>query len=186
MKYAHTQKTPSAELAGRSAEGLISPITKKESTTMVSAAVPTRISLDEHTVIDVDPSVNALEYVEVTFSTRSGGLGEPRSTFGIALTPAEARRLAEALLDGSAPTFGQSPVAEIEEHVSIARKVPGAGKNTIAMSPAKCVKAQREFAKLDRPALAQGTVLDLLHASQKVGISPAALLEQLESEEASR
>lgn len=50
------------------------------------------------------------------------------------------------------------------------------------MSPAKCIKAQQELAKLDLPALAQGTVLDLVQAARRIGISPSELLRQLDTE----
>lgn len=123
MKFSNTtQKTPVAELGGDRDEGLENPTTMKEQEIMtsLSAAVQTRISLDQHTVIDVDPRD---ENVEVTVSSRNE-FGETRSTFGIALTAAEARKLASALLDASAPAFGVAPVEEIEEHAAIARRLP--------------------------------------------------------------
>lgn len=106
---------------------------------MHQSTVPTRIHFDEQTVIDVDPSATPLEFVEVTFSTRSGALGQPRSTYGIALTREEARRLASALLDASAPTVETSTLEELEEHTGVARRL-----RAPAVTPAKAAKAMRE------------------------------------------
>ncbi|MGP5258651.1 hypothetical protein ACTXMW_03365 [Brachybacterium paraconglomeratum] len=128
MKFAHTKKTPSADLAGCRAEGLENPTPMKEQENMSQSTVPTRIQLDEHTVIDVDPRE---EGVEVTFSTRNE-FGQARSTYGIALDADEARKLAAALLDGVAPDFDTADPEEIEEHVEVARRLP-------AMTPAKAV-----------------------------------------------
>lgn len=129
MKPTDTKKTPVAELGGTRDEGLNSPLTKKESTTMIpTAGVSTRLDFDGLSV-DVD-AID--EHVEIT-------TGIPgRTTLGLALTPAEARRLAEALLDASAPAFGETPLAEIEEHARIARK------NTMSVTPAKAAKQMRE------------------------------------------
>ncbi|GAA1485913.1 hypothetical protein [Brachybacterium fresconis] len=122
MTTTTNEKTPSADLAGCRAEGLEStPIKEiKMNSTIVSAAVPTRIQLDEFAVIDVDPRD---ENAEITFSSRNE-FGETRTTFGIALAPEEARKLASALLDASAPDLGSADAEEIEEHVAVARKMP--------------------------------------------------------------
>lgn len=124
MKFSNTtQKTPVAdELGGNRDEGLMNPTPLKEQENMHQSTVPTRLDL-EGLVIDVDPSGAPWDHVEVTFSTRWADQ-EPRSTYGIALTAAEARKLASALLDASAPAFGVAPVEEIEEHAAIARRLP--------------------------------------------------------------
>ncbi|MGP5261223.1 hypothetical protein ACTXMW_16275 [Brachybacterium paraconglomeratum] len=126
MTITSNEKTPVAVLGGLRDEGLENPTPMKEQENMHNPTVPTRIQLDEHTVIDVDPRE---EGVEVTFSTRNE-FGQTRSTYGIALDPDEARTLAAALLDGVAPDFGSTDPEEIEEHVEVARRLP-------AMTPAK-------------------------------------------------
>lgn len=144
MTTTNTKKTPSAELGGTRAEGLENTPNKEMNTTMLPtapAAVSTRIELDEQTTIDVDPSAAPWEHVEITITTRDAVFGEPRTTFGIALTPSEARQLASALLDGCAPAFGVADPQALEEHVAIARRldVP-----TVAMTPAKLAAAMKE------------------------------------------
>lgn len=107
-----TQKTPSADLAGCRAEGQIHPPTKEMN--MHQSTVPTRLDLDGFTT-DVDP---ADENVNLTF-TDTG-----RWVLGITIPRTDARRLATALLDASAPNFGTAHQDELLEHVEIARKVP--------------------------------------------------------------
>ncbi|MGP5050718.1 hypothetical protein [Brachybacterium alimentarium] len=137
MTITGQKKTPSADLAGCRAEGLENPTTMKEqeNMTIVSAAVPTRIELDEAAVIDVDPRG---ENVEVTFSTRDV-FGDARSTFGIAFAPEEALKLASALLDGVAPDFGTADLEEIEEHAAVARRL----QYRDCMSPAKAAQQMK-------------------------------------------
>lgn len=124
MTSAPTQKTPAAVLADERGEGLNSPLTKKESTTMVSApqhaghspaALSTRVDLggDCADILSVSP-----DQIDLTFSFRGDYL------FGMRLTATEARKIASALLDAAAPDFGTSLLEEIEEHVEVARKVP--------------------------------------------------------------
>jgi len=157
MTITTNSKTPVADvLGGDRDEGLNSPTTKKESTTMVSAAVPTRIQLDDQMIIDVEP---VLENVEITISSRDV-FGEARTTYGIALTPEETRKLTSALLDASAPAFGSSPITEIEEHVEIARKVP---------------------VEIPVSELAAGTVTDLLRFAQDHDMRPSEVMPAVET-----
>ncbi|MFI8778787.1 hypothetical protein ACIGH6_17105 [Brachybacterium paraconglomeratum] len=121
-----TEKTPVAVLGGLRDEGLDPTPTKEQD--MHNSTVPTRIQLDEFASVDVDPRD---EGVEVTFST-GNEFGQTRSTYGIALVPEEARRLAAALLDGVAPNFCTADPEEIQEHVEVARRF-----QPPAMTPAK-------------------------------------------------
>lgn len=79
---------------------------------MHNATVPTRILLDGGPVIDVDPTGH---HLEVT-------IGCPgRARAGIALTRTEARRLAVALMDASAPSLATGDPAETREHLAAMR-----------------------------------------------------------------
>lgn len=69
-----------------------------------------------------------------------------------------------------------SPLAKKESNTMVSQP----------MTPAKACRAQREFAKLDLPALSRGTVTDLRRAARKVGVSPADLFRAIEAEEAKR
>lgn len=120
MNITTNEKTPVAELGGERDEGLENPTPMKEqeNMTIVSAAVPTRIELDERTAIDVEPIG---EQVEITISTLGPMVNDwmpVRSTHGIAVTRTEARRLATALFDASAPSFADSDPTEIDEHIN--------------------------------------------------------------------
>lgn len=79
---------------------------------MHNATVPTRILLDGGPVIDVDPTDG---HLEVTISCAG------RARAGIALTRTEARNLATALLDASAPSLRDGDPAEIREHLAAVR-----------------------------------------------------------------
>lgn len=76
---------------------------------MHNSTVPTRLSLDGGPVINVDPTDGHLE-VTITCAGRARA--------GIALTRSEARRLATALFDASAPSFADGDPAEVAEHVT--------------------------------------------------------------------
>jgi hypothetical protein len=156
MKFAHTQKTPVAVLGGLRDEGLNPTPTKEQN--MHQSTVPTRLDF-EGLVIDVDPSAAAIEHVEITFSTRWTDQ-EPRTTYGIALTPTEARKLASALLDAAAPDFGSAPVEEIEEHVAVARKVP---------------------VEIPVSDLAAGTVTDVFRFATEHDMSPGDVMRAVET-----
>lgn len=81
-------------------------------------------------MIDVDPTGG---HVEVTI----GCAGRARA--GIALTRSEARRLATALLDASAPSLCDGDPAEIAEHLAALPAVQGSR----SMTPAKAAAAMR-------------------------------------------
>lgn len=139
MTFTNTQKTPSAELAGRCAEGLINPSSKEMNT--MKSTVSTRLDLNGLTV-DVDPfDADEARGVDITFFTRSAEPLGARTQQVVVLTHSEARKLAEALLDASAPTVGMTPMEEIEEHARIARK------NTVAMTPAKAAALMKAGAR---------------------------------------
>ncbi|MGP5251477.1 hypothetical protein ACTXLT_03095 [Brachybacterium alimentarium] len=74
---------------------------------MHDSTVPTRVALGDHSAADVDPIE---QHVELTFSH------DGRARTGIALTRSEARRLAVALMDASAPSFCTGDPAEVAEH----------------------------------------------------------------------
>lgn len=129
MSIRTTQKTPVAVLGGLRDEGLGNPTPMKEQENMHQSTVPTRIQLDDFTVIDVDPRE---QHAEFTISARDV-FGDTRSTFGIALTPEEARKVAAALLDSVAPAYGRADLEELEEHNEVARRLP----QTESLTPAK-------------------------------------------------
>lgn len=112
-----TQTTPAAVLADERGEGLNRTPIKEQVTAMVSTPEAARISLDEATTVDVQ---RVGTNVEVTFTTTSSAWA--RSTFGIALTASEARRVASALIDGAAPTLATDPV-DVGEHAAIAVQI---------------------------------------------------------------
>lgn len=76
---------------------------------MHNATVPTRLPLEDGPTIDVDPTG---DHLEVTVSCTG------RARAGIALTRAEARRLAVALMDASAPSLADGDPAEVREHIT--------------------------------------------------------------------
>ncbi|MCT1385806.1 hypothetical protein M4D54_09235 [Brachybacterium sp. p3-SID1565] len=94
------------------------------------SSIPTRMSLEGGPIIDVDPIG---EHLEVTI----GCTGRARA--GIALTRSEARRLATALLDASAPSLCDGDPAEIAEHLAALPAVQGSR----SMTPAKAAAAMR-------------------------------------------
>lgn len=102
--------------------------TQKEQENMQQSTVPTRLDLGD-IVVDVDPAEDG---VEITLTARR------RSTIGIAFTRSEARQIAGALLDASAPALGEVPIEEVDEPVEIARRFP------VAVTPAKYAAALKE------------------------------------------
>lgn len=173
MKFSSsTTKAPVAELGGTRDEGLESPTPQKEQENMnsLSAAIPTRLDLDGLTV-DVQP---VDDHIEVTV------IAAGRATHGLALDPSEARKLASVLLDASAPAFGHTDAAEIEEHVAVARKL---GQPHESLTPAQYCKRQRDQQQdhLDVQIAIEGsTVTDLWHEAERLGVSPSDVLRKLE------
>lgn len=119
--YPTTKKTPVAELGGDRDEGLINPSNKEMN--MHQSTVPTRLDLGGLTT-DVESHE---ERVHITISDERRFV----VLLGLSITRTEARRLASALLDASAPYLGSAPMEEIYEHTEVARKA------TVSMTPAK-------------------------------------------------
>lgn len=152
MTTSRQQKTPVGVLADAADEGLESTPNKEQIMTQLtaSAAVPTRLDLDGFTT-DVEPTDDG---VNITFTDRG------RWALGVAITRTDARRLAEALLDASAPQFGVADLEEVEEHVRVAHKVP-----------------------VDIPVsqLAAGTVTDIWHFAQDHDMGSGDVMRAVET-----
>lgn len=122
MKFINTQKTPVADvLGGDRDEGL--EYNPNKELNMHQSTLPTRLELDGFTT-DVAPYEDR---VHITISDEQRFV----VMLGLSITRTEARRLASALLDASAPDFGSAPMEEIYEHTEVARKA------TVSMTPAK-------------------------------------------------
>ena len=121
MNITTNEKTPVAELGGTRDEGL--EYNPNKELNMHQSTVPTRLDLDGFTT-DVGPYEDR---VHITISDEQRFV----VLLGLSITRTEARRLAEALLDASAPDLGSAPMEEIYEHTEVARKA------TVSMTPAK-------------------------------------------------
>lgn len=134
MSFPHTKKTPVAELGGTRDEGL-NPTPIKEQD-MHQSTVPTSLDFGDLR-LDVDPFTDGPHSgVDITMTAHRAD--KTRSFHGIVLTPSEARKLASALLDATAPAISSSSIEEIEEHARVARKA------VLPMTPAKFAKQMRE------------------------------------------
>lgn len=109
---------------------------------MHNATVPTRIPLEGGPTIDGDPAGN---HLEVTISCTG------RAHAGIALSRTDARRLAVALMDASAPSLADGDPAEIHEHITAVQA------------------AQRHQDSVHRDP--DATATQILHADDAVGVA---------------
>lgn len=92
------------------------------------ATVSTEVQLENGTAVDVDPTGG-----NVKVTVTSAG----RAHAGITLTRSEARELATALLDASAPSLADGDPDEIREHIAAAQTAQADEPTDIAASPSQ-------------------------------------------------
>lgn len=147
MTTNRTEKTPGALSAKTSTEGLKNTPIKEMN--MHHSTVPTRLDLDGFTT-DIEPTDDG---VNITYTDHG------RWALGIAISRSDARRLASALLDASAPDFGTAPVDELEEHTDL---------------------AHRAGIEIPVSELANGTVVDIFRWSKDNGVPIAQTTREVE------